>query len=105
MYSKSQWLVEDDTINLVKSCDGIIGFYTLNDSIGNVEHEVANNSKIIALCHEEGANFPSMRKARLNINFRRDEKASLLLEIGEALKDAEMFYLKTRDLSFFNFKV
>lgn len=95
---KSQELIEDDIIKLVKECDGIIGIYTSNDPIANVEHEVASSSKIIALCIEEGANFPKMRNSRLQINFRRAETAILLIDVAKSLRDNKMFNLKTDDL-------
>jgi hypothetical protein len=75
---KSQDLIDDDVIALVKECDGIIGFYTFNDPITNIEHEVAHSR-----CNEEGAESPKMRKSRLQINFTREETGRLVLTLPE----------------------
>jgi hypothetical protein len=103
MTQKNQvdWNEPDDVIKLVKECDGIIGFYTVNDSIANIEHEVANNRVTIALCKEEGADSPKMRNSRLQINFTREETGRLLIDIARALRDKQLFRLKTDDLPFF----
>jgi len=89
----SQENIEENTIALVADCDGIIGFFTVGDTIENVEHELANNENIIAVCKEEGANSPSMRRSRLQLEFTRNEPSQLLLQIAKALKDKEMFKL------------
>ena len=90
---QSQEQIEENTIALVADCDGIIGFFTTGDSIENVEHELANNPNVVAICREEGANPPSMRRSRLQLDFRRNEPSQLLLGIAKALKDKEMFRL------------
>lgn len=89
----SQENIEESTIALVADCDGIIGFFTAGDSIENVEHELANNDNIIAICKEEGANSPSMRRSKLQIDFIRNEPSQLLLQLANGLKDKEMFRL------------
>jgi hypothetical protein len=86
--------IEEDTIALVSECDGIIGFYTLNDATENVEHEVSNNVNIVAICREEGANCPSMRRTKLQFDFSGKEPSQLLLQIVNALKEKELFKLK-----------
>jgi hypothetical protein len=90
---RSQEHIEEDTLALVAECDGIIGFYTTGDAIENVEHELANNQNVIAVCKEEGAKSPSMRRSRLQLDFKRNEPSQLLLQIAKALKDKEMFIL------------
>jgi hypothetical protein len=89
----SQEHIEEDTLALVAECDGIIGFYTTGNPIENVEHELANNQNVIAVCKEEGANSPSMRRSRLQIDFIRNEPSQLLLQVAKALKEKEMFKL------------
>lgn len=92
---KAQDLIDNDIINLVKECDGIMGFYTKGDDIANVDHELSNNDNIIAICLEEGANTPSMRLSRLMINFNRTTGiGDLLLGLTESLKNKKMFSLR-----------
>jgi hypothetical protein len=90
---ESQGLIDDDTIKLVKDCDGIVGFFTMNDSIANVEHELSNNPNIAAIFVEEGATAPSMRRSRLQFDFRRTETGFLLMNLTKALKDKGLFRL------------
>lgn len=85
--------IEENTIALIADCDGIIGFYTADDPIENVEHELANNENVIAICKEEGAKSPTMRRSRLQLDFRRNEPSQLLIQIISALKDKQMFNL------------
>lgn len=89
----SQECIEENTIALIADCDGIIGFYTADDPIENVEHELANNENVIAICKEEGAKSPTMRRSRLQLDFRRNEPSQLLIQIISALKDKQMFKL------------
>lgn len=89
----SQDLIDDKIINLIKDCDGIIGFYTKNDSVENIEHELSANKNIIAICQEEGAKAPSMRSSRLMLKFNRVEMGYLVLELLKNLKNKKMFYL------------
>lgn len=86
--------IEEDTIALVSDCDGIIGFFTLNDATENVEHELSNNGNVVAICREEGASCPSMRRTKLQFDFNRKEPSQLLLQIVNALKEKELFKLK-----------
>jgi len=88
-----QDLVDDDIIKLIEECDGIIGFYTKGDDVSNIEHELAQNSNIIALCREEGAKEPSMRLSRLMINFERENMGDLLLKLINVLKIKSLFNL------------
>ncbi|MDX1813219.1 MAG: hypothetical protein R3319_00345, partial [Candidatus Bathyarchaeia archaeon] len=64
------------------------------------EHEVAHSCRIIALCVEVGADSPKMRQSRLQINFNREETGRLVIDIAKALRDKEMFKLKTDYLPF-----
>lgn len=88
-----QECIEENTIALIADCDGIIGFYTADDPIGNVEHELANNENVIAICKEEGAKSPTMRRSRLQLDFIRNEPSQLLIQIISALKNKQMFNL------------
>ena len=92
-YLKAHELVDDRIIELVEDCDGIIGFYTMGDSLENVEHELAHNQNVIAICRESGAKTPSMRLSRLQINFRRDETGNFIIELIKALKNKRMFFI------------
>lgn len=92
---KPQELIDDKIIELVKECDGIIGFYTVNDDVSNVEHELAYNSNIVSICKEEGAKSPSMRFSRLMINFNRKiGLGNLLLGLIQALKSKKLFVVR-----------
>lgn len=88
---KPQELIDDKVIELVENCDGIIGFYTKDDSVGNVEHELSRNDNIVAICREGGARAPSMRLSRLLIDFKRDEMGNFLIELIGILKDRGLF--------------
>lgn len=90
---KPEELVDDRISELINNCDGIIGFYTNGDSVENVEHELSKNCNIVALCKEAGAKVPSMRLARLMINFSRDKVGDLYLELIQVLKDKRLFRL------------
>jgi hypothetical protein len=90
---KTEELIDDRISELINNCDGIIGFYTSGDSVENVEHELSKNSNIVALCKEDGAKIPSMRLARLMINFSRDRVGDLFLELIQVLKDKRLFAL------------
>ena len=92
-YLKPQELVDDRIIELIEDCDGIIGFYTRNDSVENVEHELSKNPNVIAICKEEGARVPSMRLSRLLIDFKRDQMGDFSLQLIRALKDKGLFRL------------
>ena len=88
---KPQELIDDKVMELVENCDGIIGFYTKDDSVENVEHELSGNDNIVAICREEGARAPSMRLSRLLIDFKRDEMGNFLIEMIGILKDRSLF--------------
>lgn len=93
-YLKPQELIDDKILALVKECDGIIGFYTRDDEISNVEHELSGDISVIAICVEEGAKSPLMRRPRLMINFDRQAyMANLVLNLIDALKERKMFEL------------
>lgn len=90
---KSQELIDDKSVELIKDCDGIIGFYTKGDSVGNVEHELSTSHNVVAICREAGAKAPSMRLSRLQINFKRSGMGEFLIEMIRALKDKGLFRL------------
>jgi hypothetical protein len=92
-YLRPQDPIDDKIVELVKSCNGIIGFYTKGDTFSNVEHELSQNDNIIAVCMETGAEAPSMRLSRLLINFNRNEIGDLLLHLIQALKENKLFRL------------
>ena len=94
-YLKAHELVDDKIIELVEDCDGIIGFYTKDDSVENVEHELAHNQNVVAICRESGAKTPSMRLSRLQINFKRDETGNFIIQLVKALKEKRMFTTAT----------
>lgn len=90
---KPEELIDDQISELITNCDGIIGFYTRGDSVENVEHELSKNSNVLALCKEDGAKVPSMRLARLMVNFSRDKVGDLYLELIQILKEKGLFRL------------
>jgi len=90
---KPQELIDDKIGELVRDCDGIIGFYTKDDSISNIEHELSQHENIVAICKEEGALTPSMRLSRFQINFNRTEMGDLLMKLISALKGKQLFRL------------
>jgi len=90
---KPQELVDDKIIELIEDCDGIIGFYTEDNSVENIEHELSKNPNIAAICREEGAKAPSMRLSRLLINFEREQMGDFLMQLIRALKDRSLFRL------------
>jgi hypothetical protein len=85
--------VEDRATQLIGGSDGIIGFYTTKDSVGNVEHELSQSHNIVAICAEIGATTPSMRRARWQIEFSREQMGDLVLELAKALKEKKLFRL------------
>lgn len=88
---KPQELIDARIMELIEECDGIIGFYTKEDSVENVEHELSGNDNVIAVCKEEGAKVPSMRLSKLLINFKRDEMGNFLMDLIRVLKDRKLF--------------
>jgi len=90
---KPDELIDDRISELISDCDGIIAFYTKDDEVENVEHELSKNSNVIAVCKEEGATVPSMRYSRLMINFQREKVGDFLLELMRALKYKNVFDL------------
>lgn len=93
---RTQDLVDDKTTVAIKNCDGIMGFYTKGDSVSNVEHELAQNSNIVAICAEREASTPSMRRSRWQIDFDRDAMGDLMIELIQALKGNGLFRLVAR---------
>ena len=92
-YLKPQQLIDDEATELIEDCDGIIGFYTEDDSIENVEHELSKNPNIVAICREIGGKAPSMRRSRLLINFKRDQTGDFLIQLIDVLKSKGLFRL------------
>jgi hypothetical protein len=87
--------LEEGIMALILDSDGIIGFFTVNDPTQNIEHEISfDDTKIVAICKEEGANYASMRRAKLQIDFKRSEPSQLLLDLIKALKEKKFFSLK-----------
>jgi hypothetical protein len=78
---KSDELIDDRICELIGDCDGIIAFYTRDDKVDNVEHELSKCDNVIAVCKEEGAAVPPMRLSRLMINFQREKVGDFLLEL------------------------
>lgn len=88
---KPQELIDARIMELIEECDGIIGFYTKEDRVENVEHELSGNDNVIAVCKEEGAKVPSMRLSKLLINFERDGMGNFLIDLIRVLKDRKLF--------------
>ena len=86
--------IDDKDIQLISNCIGVVAFYTKGDPISNVEHEIAQNQNLIAICNEEGSRGPSMRRARLQIDFSRDDMTVVMLRLIKALKQDGLFRLK-----------
>ena len=86
--------IDDKAIQLISSCNGVVAFYTKGDSIGNVEHEIAQNQNLIAICNEEGSRAPSMRRDRLQIEFSRNDMTPVMFGLVRALKEHGLFRLK-----------
>jgi hypothetical protein len=86
--------IDDKAIQLISNCNGVVAFYTKGDPISNVEHEIAQNQNLIAICNEEGSRGPSMRRARLQIDFSRDDMTVVMLRLIKALKQDGLFRLK-----------
>ena len=85
--------IDDKAIQLISNCNGVVAFYTKGDPISNVEHEIAQNQNLIAICNEEGSRGPSMRRARLQIDFSRDDMTVVMLGLIRALKQDGLFRL------------
>lgn len=94
-HSLPQDPIDDKAIQLIRGCNGVIAFYTNGDPISNVEHEIAQNENLIAICNEEGAQGPSMRRGRLQIDFSRDDMTLVMLGLIKALKENFLFRLMT----------
>ena len=92
-YLRPQDLMDEKNKELVKSANGIIGFYTYDDKIENIEYELSLNENIIAICIEKGARSPSLRRARLQIGFSREKMADILLRLLQTLKERNLFNL------------
>ncbi len=92
--SLPQDLVDDKAIQLISDCNGVVAFYTKGDPISNVEHEIAQNQNLIAICNEEGSSGPSMRRARLQIDFSRNDLAPVMFGLIKALKEDGLFRLR-----------
>jgi hypothetical protein len=86
--------IDDKAIQLISNCNGVVAFYTKGDPISNVEHEIAQNQNLIAICNEEGSSGPSMRRARLQIDFSRDDMTAVMLGLIRALREDGLFRLK-----------
>jgi hypothetical protein len=92
-YLKPQELIDDRITELIEDCDGIIGFYTKDDSVENIEHELSISRNVIAIFWEEGAKAPSMRRSRLQIKFQRNEMGDFMIGLIKALKEQGLFRL------------
>ena len=85
--------IDNKAKDLIRGCNGVIAFYTKGNSVGNVEHEIAQNQNLIAICNEEGSRGPSMRRDRLQIEFSRDDMTLMMLGLIRALKQNRLFRL------------
>lgn len=85
--------IDDKATQLIRGCNGVIAFYTKGDPVSNVEHEIAQNQNLVAICNEEGSKCPSMRRDRLQIDFSRDDMTLMMLDLIEALKEKGLFRL------------
>ncbi len=85
--------IDDKAKQLIRGCNGVIAFYTKGDPIGNVEHEMAQNQNLVAICNEKGSQGPSMRRDRVQIEFSRDDMTHMMLGLIRALKQNRLFRL------------
>jgi hypothetical protein len=90
---KPQELIDDRITELIEDCDVIIGFYTKDDSVENIEHELSISRNVIAIFWEEGAKAPSMRRSRLQIKLQRNEMGDFMIGLIKALKEQGLFRL------------
>lgn len=83
--------IDDRAVQLIRDCDGIIGFYTKGDKVINVEREISQNPNLVALCNENGSSGPAMRRDKWQIDFSRNEMAGFLMQLTKALKEKRVF--------------
>jgi hypothetical protein len=85
--------LDEKAKELIGDADGVIGFFTRGDPVGNIEHEISMSNNLVAIFTEIGAKTPSMRRARWQLEFDRDEMGDFVLALMKALKDKQLFRL------------